>query len=112
MMWWYGNGISGWGMALMMIGNVLFWALIILGAVALVRYLAAGNRTRSSGPGPLRRSCSPSGSPGARSMSRSTTSRLDTLTHDTGHVSSPDRPRRPSRRPGARRSRRRWPTRC
>ena len=45
MMWWYGNGISGWGMALMMIGNVLFWALIILAEVALIRYLTAGNRT-------------------------------------------------------------------
>jgi putative membrane protein len=45
MMWWYGNGISGWGMALMMIGNVLFWALIILAGVALIRYLTAGNRT-------------------------------------------------------------------
>ena len=45
MMWWYGNGISGWGMALMMIGNVLFWALIILAGVSLIRYLTAGNRT-------------------------------------------------------------------
>jgi putative membrane protein len=42
---WYGNGIGGWGMALMMIGNVLFWALIILGVIALVRYLARGDRT-------------------------------------------------------------------
>ena len=50
MMWWYGNGISGWGMALMMIGNVLFWAVLILGAVVLVRYLAAGNRTSGSRP--------------------------------------------------------------
>ena len=45
MMWWYGNGISGWGMALMMIGNVLFWAVIILGGVALVRYLMGDRST-------------------------------------------------------------------
>ena len=50
MMWWYGNGISGWGMALMMIGNVLFWALIILAGVALIRYLTAGNRYSSPPP--------------------------------------------------------------
>jgi len=45
MMWWYGNGISGWVMALMMIGNVLFWAVIILGGVALVRYLMGDRST-------------------------------------------------------------------
>ena len=45
MMWWYGNGISGWGMALMMIGDVLLWAVLILAGVALIRYLTAGNRT-------------------------------------------------------------------
>ncbi len=42
-MMWYGNGMGGWGFALMMVGNVLFWAVVILGAVALIRYLAAGN---------------------------------------------------------------------
>lgn len=42
MMWWYGPGMSGWGYALMTIGTVPFWALIILAAVALVRYLRAG----------------------------------------------------------------------
>ena len=69
-MWWYGNGISGWGMALMMIGNVLFWAVIIVGAVVLIRYLTVGTRTIE--PGRLPSSCSPSGSLGARSTSRST----------------------------------------
>ena len=51
-MMWYGNGISGWGFALMMVGNVLFWAVVILGAVALIRYLAAGNRTAGMRPAP------------------------------------------------------------
>lgn len=39
MMFWYGNGMSGWGYALMTISTVLFWALVIAGAVVLVRYL-------------------------------------------------------------------------
>ncbi|MFC5996307.1 SHOCT domain-containing protein [Pseudonocardia hispaniensis] len=43
-MWWYGPGMSGWGYALMTISMVLFWALIIVGVVALVRYLARGDR--------------------------------------------------------------------
>lgn len=45
MMFWYGNGMGGWGYALMTVSAVLFWALVILAVVALVRYLA-----RSSGP--------------------------------------------------------------
>jgi putative membrane protein len=41
-MWWYGNAMGGWGYALMTISTVLFWALIIAGLVALVRYLGRG----------------------------------------------------------------------
>jgi putative membrane protein len=48
MMWWYGNGMGGWGYALMMVSNVLFWSLIIFGVVAVVRYLARGDR--AAGP--------------------------------------------------------------
>ncbi|HYS39662.1 MAG TPA: SHOCT domain-containing protein [Pseudonocardiaceae bacterium] len=40
MMFWYGTGVNGWGYALMMIGMVLFWGLVIVGIVALVRHLA------------------------------------------------------------------------
>jgi putative membrane protein len=39
MMYWYGNGMNGWGYAVMTIGMVLFWAVAILGGVALVRHL-------------------------------------------------------------------------
>jgi putative membrane protein len=39
MMFWYGNGVSGWGYAFMSVSMVLFWGLVILGVVALVRYL-------------------------------------------------------------------------
>jgi putative membrane protein len=38
MMYW-GNGMSGWGIALMTVSNLLFWGLAIAGAVVLVRYL-------------------------------------------------------------------------
>jgi putative membrane protein len=37
-MFWYGNNMNGWGYAGMGIGMVLFWALIIVGIVALVRF--------------------------------------------------------------------------
>jgi putative membrane protein len=40
MMFWYGNGMSGWGYALMTVSMVLFWGLVILGVVVLVRYLS------------------------------------------------------------------------
>ena len=38
MMYGYGNGIGGWGYALMAIGMVLFWGAVIYGIAALVRY--------------------------------------------------------------------------
>lgn len=40
MMFWYGNGMSVWGYALMTVSMVLFWGLVILGVIALIRYLA------------------------------------------------------------------------
>ncbi|MFJ8819663.1 SHOCT domain-containing protein [Amycolatopsis thermoflava] len=43
MMYWYGNGMSGWGVALMTLGNVVFWALVIIGGIALFRVLQRGN---------------------------------------------------------------------
>jgi putative membrane protein len=45
MMWWYGPGMGGWSLALMTVGMVLFWALIIFGLFAVVRSLqTAGGR--------------------------------------------------------------------
>ncbi|PZS32361.1 MAG: hypothetical protein DLM61_07000 [Pseudonocardiales bacterium] len=52
MMWWYGTGMSGWGYALMTLGMVLFWALVIFGVVALVRYLARNDRPTAARPSP------------------------------------------------------------
>jgi len=37
-MMYYGNGMGGWGMALMTVSGLLFWGLVIAGTVAMVRY--------------------------------------------------------------------------
>jgi putative membrane protein len=42
MMFWYDHDIGGWGYAGMAIGMVLFWALIIVGIVALIRLSSGG----------------------------------------------------------------------
>jgi putative membrane protein len=47
MMYW-GPGIGGWGMALMIFGNLIFWGLLITIAVLLARYLRVGRITSSS----------------------------------------------------------------
>jgi putative membrane protein len=44
MMFWYGNGISGTGYAVMIFSWLAFWALMIAAIVALVRYLGRGGR--------------------------------------------------------------------
>lgn len=49
MMWQYGRGMGGWGFALMTVGNLLVWALIVVGVVALLRYLG---RRGSAAPRP------------------------------------------------------------
>ncbi|MCW2630811.1 SHOCT domain-containing protein [Mycobacterium sp.] len=49
MMFWYGNNMNGWGYAGMGIGMVLFWALIIVGIVALVRF-SSGNQQGGQPP--------------------------------------------------------------
>ena len=38
-MMYYGPGMGGWMMALMIFGNVLFWTVLILGAVMIARLL-------------------------------------------------------------------------
>ncbi|HEX5568451.1 MAG TPA: SHOCT domain-containing protein [Streptomyces sp.] len=39
MMFWYGDGFGGWAWFAMSVGMVLFWALVIVGAVLLFRAL-------------------------------------------------------------------------
>ncbi|MFD4973210.1 SHOCT domain-containing protein [Streptomyces sp. NPDC058424] len=48
-MMWYDGG-WGWGWLFMAIFMVLFWALVIAGVVALVRYLAGSHHGHPSGP--------------------------------------------------------------
>lgn len=43
MMWWYGPGVGGWGVALMTVTMILFWVLAVVGVVALIRHLARGD---------------------------------------------------------------------
>ncbi|MFD0034379.1 SHOCT domain-containing protein [Streptomyces sp. NPDC127172] len=49
-MMWYDGGWGGW--FFMAIFMVLFWALVIVGIVALVRYLAGGRHGHQGGPPP------------------------------------------------------------
>lgn len=46
MMYWSDHDMSGWEYAGMVIGMVLFWALIIVGIIALVRYTAGAGQPR------------------------------------------------------------------
>ncbi len=48
MMFWYGHDVAGWGYAAMVIGMILFWGFVVLGIVALARYVVSEQR----GPGP------------------------------------------------------------
>lgn len=47
MMFWNGSDMGAWGYTLMTISTVLFWALLIVGVITLVRYLG-----RASEPPP------------------------------------------------------------
>ncbi len=40
MMYWYDRDMGWWGYVGMGIGTVLFWALLIVGIIALVRFVA------------------------------------------------------------------------
>ena len=51
MMFWYDHDMGWWGYAGMGIGMVLFWAFLIVGIVALVRYMA-GDRQGQQFPAP------------------------------------------------------------
>ncbi|MBA3905955.1 MAG: SHOCT domain-containing protein [Pseudonocardiales bacterium] len=49
MMFWYGNGIGGWGYVLMTVSMVLFWGLVIFGVVTMVRYLGRAPQRAQTG---------------------------------------------------------------
>ncbi len=48
MMFWTDHDMSGWGYTAMAIGMVLFWALVIVAIVALVRSGTAGAQNRAA----------------------------------------------------------------
>ncbi|MCW2537724.1 MAG: hypothetical protein JWQ26_3423 [Modestobacter sp.] len=54
MMWWPVGSVSGWGWGAMALSMVLFWGLLILGGVVLVRALnrPSGGPDHASGPTP------------------------------------------------------------
>lgn len=53
MMFWYGNGTNVWGYTLMTVSMVLFWALVVYGAIALLRHPARADRpTAATRPTP------------------------------------------------------------
>ncbi|MGW3075768.1 SHOCT domain-containing protein [Kitasatospora sp. NPDC001132] len=47
MMYWNNGGVNGWATGLMTVSMLLFWALVVLGVIALVRYVG---RTAAHGP--------------------------------------------------------------
>ena len=46
----YGYGMGWWGYACMGIGMVVVWALIIVGVVALIRFIARDQQNQQTGP--------------------------------------------------------------
>ncbi len=44
MMFWYNDGVNGWGSVVMIASMVLFWALLIVGVVYLVRSTRTGGQ--------------------------------------------------------------------
>ncbi|MEV7186384.1 SHOCT domain-containing protein [Kitasatospora sp. NPDC093102] len=47
MLYWNDGGMNGWGIGPMTVSTLLLWALVVLGVIALVRYLS---RTAPHGP--------------------------------------------------------------
>jgi putative membrane protein len=52
MMWWYGNGMDGWGYALMTVSVLLFWGLVVFGVIAWVRHVGRQDRSIGARPTP------------------------------------------------------------
>jgi putative membrane protein len=46
----YGPGMNGWVMALIIVGNVIFWGFLVLAAITLIRYAKRGRVASSSHP--------------------------------------------------------------
>jgi putative membrane protein len=48
MMYWYGNGMNGWGYVFMTISMVAFWSLVIFAIVVGIRYLGRTAQQQSA----------------------------------------------------------------
>jgi putative membrane protein len=49
-MYWYGHGMGGWGFGLMAVSFLLFWALVIVAIVLLVRHFSRPGTAPGSFP--------------------------------------------------------------
>ena len=54
MMFWSDHDMSGWGYGGMVVGMVLFWVLIVVGIIALIRYVSATTQPHSTAQYPMR----------------------------------------------------------
>lgn len=52
MMFWYGDGMGGWGYLLMTVSMIVFWAAVIVGVVLVTRYLARTPAGHPTAPHP------------------------------------------------------------
>ncbi|MFJ9608412.1 SHOCT domain-containing protein [Kitasatospora sp. NPDC101176] len=52
MMYWNDHGMNGWGIGLMTVSMLLFWALLAVGVVALVRYVGRTTQHHPTAPPP------------------------------------------------------------
>jgi putative membrane protein len=41
---WYGNGMNGWGSAIMIVTMIAPWVIVVVGAVVAGRFVTRGNR--------------------------------------------------------------------
>ncbi|MEO3781779.1 hypothetical protein ABGB12_00485 [Actinocorallia sp. B10E7] len=49
-MYWHGDHMNGWGFAFMMIGNLVFWGVVIFAVVMLVRSTARSEQRGQAAP--------------------------------------------------------------
>ena len=52
-MFWYGNGMSGWGYGVMGLGMIVFWVLLIAVLVGVFRHNRSHHEFSGSRPGSL-----------------------------------------------------------
>ncbi|MGW2740946.1 SHOCT domain-containing protein [Streptomyces sp. NPDC001450] len=66
--YWYGHGMSGWAWFWMTVGNLVFWAVIIVALVLLFRAITRPGPHGGGNPGWGWGTAPPPGSPGAEQI--------------------------------------------